>query len=840
MPASKNKIKRAKKVEVTTTTELLSAANKLKKDNLDASPLNYKELTDISLHSANKTSSNDDILDLFPDIRLAMEIVVSSIISPNEMLDPSLNYRIKEDLLPLNISSIITTRIKDYIKEEYDLQDKLFTIIKESLYTKGAYVELIIPSATVYDMYTRKNGFTNKILSAGLEDVVSSINRSRESKLDFITKTTYNKSLVVSSNLELLTVSEGYEDRVDEYNAEAISNSYVAGYESTPTATSGILSFYDTGTSNDVPILKKIPAESVIPIISNDDPSKHYGYFIILDHTGKAVLSDEKSLGATIMDNMTQKKQNSIITRAKNLLKEQETVVPTMSNLDDVRNEIIINNLKLSVDTTNFKGFARINTDGREDLINIMVDRTLRQASTNVVFVPKNLLAYYAYEYRSNGTGESILEKISVLASMKAMGLFSSLLAHVKSNIPLTKVDVVIDEDNPDYEKTMEKVVSEVMNNRQLGLPVGVMKTTDIVDWVHSMGISFNFEHPGLPNTKVEVSETKVDIDPVDSDLIEDIDKQLIRTLGITPEILDNSYSADFATAIVTNNILLARRISNYQTTYNKLITSHIYKIISVDGVIREDIINKLLSNIKPIRRYLKKVVIADDEKKKFDRTKDKDLANYLYKVIIKNLDIKLPEPYVKEADNLSELFSDYQDNLEDFLDTIITDDVLPDELVGEFSDKMDVMRNLIKAIMTKRWVAESGYMPEVMKMFTLGRDGKPILNILEEYKNHVGLLEATLMPFIKEMGKIKDRIDDKLDRIENPEEEEEDIDEDTDDELDNDTDDDTIDEGDDDGDGIDDGDDEEIVEDGEEPEVDEEEEEPEIDEDGQEPEADV
>lgn len=765
-----NRVKLPEDKKILDTEEIIK---RHKQELLDSTSVNYSDIFNISKHIKDKISSNQDINDIFPDIALSIEIIVSSILSPNEMLKPTLSYKLNKINLPVTTTSYIVRTIKDHLKDNYKLQDRLYNIIEESMFTKGAYAELLVPTSMVYDLYKKRS----TKLTVGLESAVDYSMKKHSGK--FIKKKVlYDGILTVSDNLTILNSEEQYSESIEDAVTDVITgkrssidDEITAGFENAVNRKE-ILSLYNDDKSEEKPIIRKIPVESVIPVINPNDPSKHYGYFIILDNVGTPVANGaSRGLGEHLFNDLSKSESKEIISNAKKLISEMRAPVPRLTNVQDIHEALIIKQLENSLKDTKFNGLGRIEVEGRAELLDIMLDRLLKREKTNVIFVPENLLAYYAYRYRANGTGESILEKITILSSIRVITLFTSLLAHVKSNIPITRVEATIDEENPDYEKTMEKIITEVMQSRQMNLPIGILKVDDVVDWVHKIGFSFDFNHPGLPDTKINITEDTYDIKPIDDDLKEQIDKHIIRAMGLTPEIVDNSYGPDFATTIVANNILLARRIASYQKVYNKLITSHIRKILQVDGELKKEIRGIVEKDISSIRKALIKDTNDKDRKLALKNVSDDDLVDYVYYLFTKNIDVTLPEPEVSDSDNMGELFNKFKDGLDDFVDLIINDDVLPNDLLGDFSDKIDTMKNLIKAILIKRWANEHGYMDEVMSMFSIGNDGKPIFDILDEYKAHINILETSLFPFIKEMTKTKDKLDDKLDKIENGEE---------------------------------------------------------------------
>ena len=94
--------------------------------------------------------NNKNIIKLFPDIELAIQILVSSILSPKKMTDIQLNYKLDKNF---TINSVILAsiieKVKTYMNDEYELEEKLPEILREALFNTGAYALAIIPESSV-------------------------------------------------------------------------------------------------------------------------------------------------------------------------------------------------------------------------------------------------------------------------------------------------------------------------------------------------------------------------------------------------------------------------------------------------------------------------------------------------------------------------------------------------------------------------------------------------------------------------------------------------------------------------------------------------------------------
>jgi len=169
----------------------------------------------------------------------------------------------------------------------------------------------------------------------------------------------------------------------------------------------------------------------------------------------------------------------------------------------------------------------------------------------------------------------------------------------------------------------------------------------------------------------------------------------------------------------------------------------------------------------------------------------DDVLVEYVFTNLFKNFRVSLPKPEVTDDSNVNDMFSNYTDTLDDVIDKIFSSDLLSSDLIGDLSDNLDVAKDAIKVTLMKRFIDENNILPDLTKMLSLNEDNVPNEDLLTEFNTYVETVSKTLLPFIKENNKIRDKTDDKLEKID-----EEDNNDDNDDSDTGDTTDDTNDDG--------------------------------------------
>ena len=811
----------------------ISKLNKSKKDH-KPNPVTAN-IPDVSSSVRERIKNNENIAQLFPDIELSIQILTSSILSPNDMITTNLLYQSPEIKLPGDVRATMVDTIKKHIKTNYNLEDNLTTILRESLFTKGSYVEAIIPEAAIDDII-------NPVGSGevSIESFESSFKNLDNNKYNFLSNETHktdNVDITVSNEsfisvyqttdkkeltpsrvtgTSIITLEDLGIDVTDNpsvlskslvkdiFRKEKINSLYYSNNDTNLTTEDSNVTeddldsfFKDSSkfkqkeyvavkTRNETsrksvgkPLVMHLPTESVIPVHVMNNPEKHLGYFVLLDDNGIPVDTNtelkkkENDIQNLINNNDT---KLNIISKAKKALSGITKKDVKLNNLESMYSDIAEKMLKRKLANGLYSEVADIKDNA--DIYRVMLLRALKAQHTSILFLPAEVVAYYAFDYRDNGTGKSLLEKVSMLFSIRSILLFSKLMANIKNSITVTEVSATLDDDDIDPEKTMEKIISESLKTRQTHLPLGVTKIDDLTDWVHKVGFKYNFKHPGLPNMELETSDTQTSKVIPDSDLDDHIEEMIIMSFGLTPEIVKAGYNEDFATTVMSKNLLLTKRVTQMQAIFNPLITKHVHCFLKSDMILRNKLQDIIKSNIKSIKSAIKKQK-TDEHNINYDKISDERLITYILKMFETELTVSLPTPELSEAQAMKDSFEVYKDALDDYLELFVSSDALPDEIMGEMSDKLDSVKSVMKTILIKKWMGDNGYMPEISEFLSLDDEGKPVFDILAEYTEYSDALSKSLLPFLKRNKRFVSKLDDKLDKIENAEDTDEDANDD-------------------------------------------------------------
>jgi hypothetical protein len=765
--------------------KLIQGAGVSKDIETDNLTVNRAIFDDLYRRNRSLQVNNEHITKLFPEIELAIQILVSSILSPKKMTDIQLNYKMKPgfNVNPTVIGKILDT-IKTYVNEQYEFEEKLPDIIREALFASGAYIQAVIPESSVDNTIN-----TDLIASYATEEFKSKIDTLIHRLVEpinlIVPKANPPKTTKSKEDLSATLASEAYLKITDnisilKYNRikEKISSSLIK--HSLKTNTSIAQESVDKVTYMDIfrkknsssgnknveivktkteahrdsigkPMVIRLPTEATIPVFIPGNESDHLGYFVLLDESGKPLSADLKENKASELSVTLH--QSSSTTNLSPIQKAYNNLVGDVNkgvNVDElyaIYKSVLEKQIYTSVKTSLYG--SDIEIAGKNDIYFLMFTRALADQRTNLLYIPKELVTYFAFQYNEVGIGKTLLENLSVLSSMRAILLFSKVMAHAKQSIDVTKVNISLDPNDPDPEKTIEQIQDSVLKLRQNFLPLGMNNPVDLLNWIQRAGLQFSYENnPLLPNVRIEFENAELAHTIPSSELEEDLRKQSIIALGLSPETIDNGFTPEFATTVVNNNILLSKRISVYQKTLMKHLTKYLDMLIFNDEDLRTMLRDELLETIDQITETL-----TEDEKTLLNTDKTAFVEYYINQISI-NIHIELPKPDNTNISSLSTEYDLYKENLEKVIDSVVSSELFSEDIVGDVNTYIDTVKNVWKHHLLRKWMAENNFFPETLEIASsnpeeikatlsaiidhltvTGRNGTKLVTMLQEYK---------------------------------------------------------------------------------------------------------
>lgn len=750
-------------------------------------------------------SQSRGLLDALPDLELSKQIIVSSILSPNDMISTELIYGCSTQVFG-DVTQSLVAVIKDYFDDVYKIKKQLPDIVGKAIFTDGSYPIAIFPetaidaainsnlkisreSITALDIDINQplwilgnptaaetKGSTNSLM-ASFESAYSV-----SSRVDKFDKNVVHDQLhlTVSDNPSVMRVPSmlrrirrrsivGKYDR-SSYSAEYYANKYTKDLDKQKDKNLDIDHIYPNRISKNVNIIDMsaiagdernvghpvvFTPQIVIPVFEPGQPSAHVGYFIPLDETGNPLSMAGHEDQFMELQNLA--RGNSGQTTSTNndysnygnvnsILSPDKDKSPTNpAEAAKLYGSIIEKEL---VERLKNGDYNEKHTIAKATSVyRMMFTRACQALGTQLLYVPAEYLTYFAYDYHENGTGRSLLEKTKSIASMRMINIMANSMAAIKGAINHRDVDIILDAEDPDPIKSIEQHMHEFTRATQSEFPIGKLSYSDITDSLQKAGVSVSVSgHPGVPETKMTVNNSQNSYGQTDSELDDKLARQNIMGLGIPPDSVNSATEMEFDKNVVTYNNLSNKINSVRQETTCLHLT---------------DFIQKYTRNSTPLITKLSELIKINREKINTGADVSKIPDDDLAMLFINYIEITLPEADTSKTAAELEAFTEYSNALDAFLDAFISDEMMAPEIMGEeVGSAVRAMRPIIKAHFLRRYLSNKNIAPELFSLVATGDMENEYFDILEQHEDYIESVMPAFKRFIIRTMQMGNRTD--------------------------------------------------------------------------------
>ena len=749
----------------------------------EASTIEYSNTAAIANSVTKKIATNEDIIQLFPDVKISEQILVSSVLSPNDMITTQTIYDMDAVELPNNLNTVVLEAIKSHVNKVYKLEDELTPMLSEALFSKGAYATAFIPGKdidTLSSMYLSDSSLstesacgemveTSKYLGPDInmeltiESSAGNVNTTNE-----IAYTSADLDIEVTESMAVLgaSVLKTEQTQAPELTTEMMGSVRAKGSSLSAVLHKKVLNNTFTVTVDNTAgtaMKVNLPVNSVIPVHMTNAPSKHVGYFVLLDANGIPVATVSDAEESSGLGDLKDAKA-SIIKKAADSLKGVTAKDVELSNASELYIKALTANLNSRLSTGELGSLAQVNDDN--DIYDVIFRRAVKGLKTRLLYVPKDCMSYTAFEYRSNGTGMSLLEKAAMLFSIRAGNLFTRVLANIKNSVTTTKISAELDPNDPDPDGTSELIMAAAIKSERAKYPFGLINTRDWSEWAQNVGYRFNITDPKLPEISIDISDENRSMAVPDETFDEGIDERIIMSFGLKKDMVMSGYDAERAGTIVANNVMFAKRVMELQKIFNRHLSHYVRCILRNDSVLKEKVMDIIMGEHTQARKFITKMLTKDEAKEyKAELADPKTLAEFVYGEYSNYLEVSVPRVSISVEEGSMEGLDKFVEVLDTYLPLVISADTLPSDLAGELGNRIDDIMSAVKTILIKNWIDDHNLIPELTKFTTLDNTGAPRYDILDEYGTYVDNLAKAVLPHIKAMHKQAESNDKAIDK---------------------------------------------------------------------------
>ena len=762
-----------------------------------------KRISDKTTQSINDSTN---IFQLLPDTELAMQILISSILSPKDMVTVELNYGTNSKLVAGEVGGALLDSLTKQLEQGYNIKKDLSNILEETLFTKGSYPLLVLPESSIDELINgdnrlsmedfkgelnNDNSFKRSVgilgngkenRSTGMESFLAEPKTLEDtetvldygnSKLSSLLPGTIN----VCDNLQVLKFPKALK-KVRKHNLRKVMSTNKTGLETKRkgekkltdqqidqlffrTKSYGQQLFDDVKVKNDLekvnvgePLVMKLPPEAVIPVHTPSNPEDHVGYYVLLDPFGNPINRTKESdyykeLGtkltqgdftSQLLESAGRTMDNSGL-RNNHYLDASEAV----RLYADVVEKDLVNRLKNGIYGEGVEVSRPL------DVYQVMMSRALASKNTQILFIPADLVTYIAFDYNQHGVGVSLLEKNKIISGLRSMLLFSDTMSAVKNSTGKTHLNIELDPNDPDPSSTVEYMVAEYAKNRNNSFPLGTSNPSDIIDSLQNAGVDIQVSgNSAYPETKLAVEDYSSSKVEVDSTLRENIDKMFFMGLGLSPETIDSSSDVEFATSIVTSNLLLAKRV----LIYNEALCFFLKDFINKYSFNNEIIINKLIKIVESNKTALPK---EGKTQEPIDLVID----------FLENIEVSLPKPDSAKLENQLESFEKYVSALEVMIDAYMGEDSFAITEFDDIEEHIKTIREATLSYFKREWLRKNNVLPELMDIVLKDIDGNSLFDLAEIHGGHMESVGKAVYSLVKRVKEDRAKRDKKREKEE-------------------------------------------------------------------------
>lgn len=747
----------------------------------------------ISDNTANSVSDAEAIFQLLPDIELARQILVSSIISPKDMVNTDLTYRLSGRLEDSEVNSKLLAVIEEHFEKSHKIRQKLPEMLSDMLFKTGSYPLGVLPETAIDDAINSRNRVTSleaiatevevdkaySMRSYGLlgnkrGDGKSSHAFSLESLIRPGSRDAYDPKvpdsggmLEITDNFNVLKMP-ALTEKLKKDRIQDILSSNNVGMESRQIGTAHLeRSLYRRRIHEFTPVLKmktikeagrrpvghplvvKFPSESVIPVHVPGSPKEHIGFFVVLDEFGNPVNRSQysdyyRSLGSRFVETDKNSQMSAMIQKASEAYggdqrgsrEHIEALTQSYSNI--VENELL-ERLRNGVESDG--NFVISNP---EEPYRIMLARACQNMRTQLLYIPAELMTYMAFDYNAFGVGRSLLEASKIISGIRAMLMFADTMAAIRNSVGRVGLKINLDPQDNDPSGTVEFLLHEYLKTRQTAYPLGVSDPSGIITYLQNSAVDLVVSgNSAYPETSVDVEDKSSQIVRVDSEIAENLRKHHIMSFGLSPEAVDGTYNLELATSVVSSNLLLSKRVIVYQDAFCPMIADHIRKYILNSA----DMMDELRAIAK---ENISKLPKLEEVEGKEVSNEDKEaylIETYLLE-FLNDFEVALPRPDVVTLTNQMEAFNAYLEGLDVAINNYISSDFLTSDLLGDTGIDIDTVKAAFKASLARQWLRENNVFPELIDLTNVSdKDGKGS-RFFEAFREHVETMGSTLEGF--------------------------------------------------------------------------------------------
>jgi len=671
-------------------------------------------------HTANATEKLKNLKDASFEIPLASIVLVSSIISPNDMQTDLISVNCTDATMDSATKTAIGELLTEFFNNKLNYGQMLTRYVKLALIDKGAHGVLVLPQganrvlSTVADMW-------NPAKNAGLESFAVEANNLCKENLaankEFIAEITPMISEALESfdpgtesikwdkrqlTSELAKVSTKIlEEKGDALFVTRKLSEVQRGSYGNKKALSDLMDFADKSVSganpltdrkgerpkdpifaisdifdqmheeDDMPSVIEFPTEAIIPVIVPGSPHDHLGYFLVFGDDGYPLRMGASFNPGSGVASVERLAYNAM--RASFGNQTFQTLTNTVKMSTDSQMDLSAGIFSVAVRHMLESKLEKMGLHGLDVSLHSAIGKNIffnlmRDSKIKMVFVPEPMFMYYAFDYREDGTGKSILEDIEYVLALRAAFVAAGTMAAMENATRHLNVEVSVDEQHQNAMQTFEIARRNIVSKYSPRFSTNLQQTAESIlnSHIHIKAKDQNGTSNNLDVTSENAQRT---VPTPDSTWIDTMNNWAGLGLFVSPSVLNQLSENEYSRSIATTNICYANRVRMWQNslypTNSKFVRNYVRNHPGLLGQLRE-----ILGGTTSESTELKTAQVTGE----IDTSKN-TLDDQLKRVLA-TLEIVLPKPNVSTDKAHYEEIRNYMDMVDNLTQKIYPDDI--------------------------------------------------------------------------------------------------------------------------------------------------------------------
>jgi hypothetical protein len=744
----------------------------------------------ISRNTAQNVVDSEAIMQVLPEMEHVIQIIVGTVLNPKDMSNTELNIAIDDNSFNSELNRVLLEVVSDYFKKDYKMGDRLEKVLEDIVARKGAYIQAILPenaldliingerkiSAEEFGSAIKRFEQGRPLGLLGVAELPEALKKTHRAETISIenfgpddqkalqTVGFADNNMSVSDNFHLLKARTHSKQRQRLAVNQAIRNQSVSleDYNAksqglTPDQVEELYRRQSGGQYQQTIIIEKpefmerpsvghplvldLDPTAVVPVFPPGRPYEQVGFFVLIDLYGRPVSTDYSSDYYNDLRQDFDKRYGQTDNTSELLRITREAL-----GGGDGQNKYEIEQIHQSYSSIVEADLKKRLVNGAyreefelgftEEIKRIMFSRHLKQQNTRLIYVPAELMVYSAFYYDQNGVGQSMLARSKILANMRSVLLFAETMAGVRNAVGRKKVNINLDPNDPDKTATVSDMQQLILESGRRGFPIGAPDPGQILDYLNRAGYDFSINANGAEDyhqMSVDYDDYNTNIQAGNPELQERLRKMHISSMAVPPEKADPENGAEFATSIVHNDLLFARRVKTMQ----KAFTDSLSKFVRVYTLNSSILVNQLLTKIKDNPE-----AIPADYSNRPGIEMVEDFINALI--------VKLPEPDTSRTQLMLDMMEQHSNLLDKVLEAYITTELFPEEYLIK-GGSVEKAIAAIKAHFMRLFITDNNILPAVGVLYEM-EEGKPVFSLLDTQNLAFESLGTVLQEYVSHL----------------------------------------------------------------------------------------